>query len=53
MFRELFPSFRLHRDLNLSVADQLSLRSVLKRYWSGMNDEASLLEQIAGLSREK
>ncbi|RAV08470.1 extracellular solute-binding protein [Paenibacillus contaminans] len=53
MFRELFPSFRLHRDLNLSVADQLSLRSVLKRYWSGMNDEASLLEQIAVLNREK
>ncbi|WP_409345787.1 extracellular solute-binding protein [Paenibacillus sp. MBLB4367] len=46
MFRELFPTFRLQRDLNFTAAAQLTLRNLLKRYWSGIIDEASLLNQI-------
>lgn len=51
MFRELFPTLKLHRDLGLSVANQHALRVLMKQFWSGMIDEAALANQLEMLKR--
>jgi len=52
MFRELFPTLKLHRDLGLSVSSQHALRVLMKQFWSGMIDETSLVNQLETLSRD-
>lgn len=46
LFRENLGTMRLHQDLNLSVHGFNTVRDWLKMYWSNMNDEATLCEQI-------
>lgn len=46
MFREHIPTFRLQKHLNLTTAQFHIVRSVLKKYWSGMIDEDVLCEEI-------
>ncbi|MBP1991489.1 extracellular solute-binding protein [Paenibacillus eucommiae] len=51
MFRELFPTFRLHKHLQLTVAEQHALRNLLKRFWSGIIDEKMLIDEFTQLQQ--
>ncbi|MCD9021571.1 extracellular solute-binding protein [Cohnella silvisoli] len=51
MFRETMSSYRMHRDLNLSMASFNALRSLLKQYWSDLIDEQTLCDQATDLLR--
>lgn len=51
LFREIMFSYRLHRELNLSMASFNALRRLLKAYWSDLIDEPTLCEQAADLLR--
>jgi multiple sugar transport system substrate-binding protein len=53
MFREHLPHFRVQKDLNLTNAEFLIVRSLLKKYWSGMIDEDTLCELINTQLRRK
>ncbi|MBB3068672.1 multiple sugar transport system substrate-binding protein [Paenibacillus baekrokdamisoli] len=51
MFRETMASYRMHRDLNLSMASFNALRYLLKQYWSDLIDEQTLCDQVTDLLR--
>ncbi|WP_158606813.1 extracellular solute-binding protein [Paenibacillus ginsengarvi] len=46
LFRDILPSMRFHRELNLTNAGFGQLWDILKAYWSHMIDEAALCSQI-------
>jgi multiple sugar transport system substrate-binding protein len=49
MYREIIPSFRTFRDLNMSVARLESLYKEAKLYWSGLETEEEAVRRLVQL----
>lgn len=49
LFREIMASYRLHRELNLTLAGFGGLRQLLKKYCSGLIGEEELCETASAL----
>lgn len=46
MYREIIPTFRLFTDLNLAASQLETVRKELKLFWSGMEDEESVIRRL-------
>lgn len=49
MYRELLPSFALHKELGLPIESLKAFSKTLKEYWSDMIDEQALHERLERL----
>ncbi|NMO96001.1 extracellular solute-binding protein [Paenibacillus lemnae] len=46
MYREIIPTFRFMRDLNLHNRDMITIRKELKLFWAGMEDADSVWDRL-------